>query len=260
MDRQQCILRSTLAIFVAVILVGGLVGCDSGGSNGGETPTAQVRFLHASADAGSVTMTANGNDLASNLSFSEDLTDPAITEYKEVSTEGTVEVQDASGNELATVDATELEGERQYTVVVAGGVAAGEDAGQNTPQALVLRDDLPELESGEVGLRVVHGSAALPAVDVFVIPPNGATGTENRRASGVSFSETWPASPSGMFETESIPDEGRVLRVPTSEGPLDIPIATQTGPSIPTGRHATVILFDRAPGAEFPWAAMLQVD
>jgi hypothetical protein len=262
--RSNRILASTFTLLIAGLVAVGMAGCDSSGSNGGddneETPTAQVRFLHASADAGSVTVTANGNDLASNLSFSQNLTDPTTTEYKEVPIAGTIEVRGENGNALATVDATDLEGDKQYTVAVAGGVAAGADAGQDTPRALVLRDDLPELESGEVGLRVVHGSVALPAVDVFLIAPNDSARAENRRASGISFSETWPSSPKGDFQDESIPDDGRVLRVPTSEGPLDIPIATQTGPSVPTGRHATVVLFDRAPGAEFPWAAMLQVD
>lgn len=261
MNRLIHILRATIAIFAAVFVAVGLVGCDSGGSNGEEeTPTAQVRFLHASPDAGAVDVTANGEQIASGLTFSQELTDPTVTEYKEVPVEGTIEVQNGSGESLATADATGLEGNQKYMVVVAGGVAAGEDAGQDTPQALVLRDDLPDLGSDEVGLRVIHGSVALPAVDVFLIPPTGDTSPENRRASGVTFSEAWPASPAGSFQVESIPDDGRVLRVPTSEGPLDIPIATQSGPSVPTGRHATVVIFDRASGAEFPWAATLQVD
>lgn len=259
MNRLTHILRATLLIFAAVLVAGGLAGCDSGGSNGEDTPTAQVRFLHASPDAGSVTVAANGDEIASDLTFSQDLTSPTTTEYKEVPIEGTVEVQNANGDALATVDATTLEGDRQYTVVVAGGVAAGENAGQDAPQAFVLRDDLPELGDGEIGLRVLHGSVALPPIDVFLVPPGGSPGSDNRQASGLSFSGTWPASPTGSFQVASIPDEGRVLTIPTSEGPLELPVAT-AGTSLPTGRHATVIVFDRAPDAEFPWAAMVRVD
>ena len=260
MNRVLYILRSTFAVCVTVVLAGGLLSCDSGGSSGEEAPTAQVRFLHASPDAGPVAVTADGSELASNLTFSQDLTDPTITDYNEIPVSSTIEVQNEGGDALTTVDASTLDSERQYTVVVAGGVSAGNEEGRDTPRAIVLLDDLPSLDAGDVGLRVVHGSAALPAVDVFLIPPSGEPGSDNRRASSVSFSETWPSAPSGEFQVESIPDEGRVVRMPTSEGPLDIPIDTQSGPSVPTGRHATIILFDRSPGAEFPWAATLQVD
>ncbi len=252
-------------MFAALLVVGGIAGCDSGGSNGEEedVATAQVRFFHASADAGAITVVANGEGIVSDVSYSSQLTNPTVTEYKEVPIAGTIEVQDGSGTALATADASALEADKKYMVVVGGGVQAGTDAGRDTPQALVLRDDVPDPTGDEASLRVVHTSVnlseAASPVDVFLVPPDDNTRDENRVGSDVAFGETWPASPAGTFEVRSIPDEGRVLTVPTPEGPLDLPFGTE-GQSVPLGRSATYVIIDKAPGSEFPFAAAVHVD
>lgn len=251
-------------MFVVLLVVGGIAGCDSGGSNGGEeVTTAQVRFFHASADAGAITVVADGENIVSDVSYSSQLTNPTVTEYQDVPIEGTIEVRDGSGNALATADASALEADKTYMLVVGGGVAAGDDAGQDTPQALLLRDDIPEPASDEVGFRVVHTSVnlseAASPVDVFLVPPEGSPQDENQVGSNVAFGETWPDSPAGTFEVRSLPDEGRVLTVPTPEGPLELPLGTE-GQSVPTGRNATYVIIDKAPGSDFPFAASVHVD
>ena len=251
-------------MFAVLLVVGGIAGCDSGGSNGEEdVATAQVRFFHASADAGAIAVVANGEDVVSDVSYSSQLASPTVTEYQDVPTEGTIEVRDESGSALATADASALEVDSKYTVVVGRGVQAGNDAGRDTPQALVLRDDLPEPASDEASFRVVHTSANLSAGasprDVFLVPPEDSTQEENRIGSGVAFGETWPASPAGTYEVRSIPDEGRVLTVPTPEGPLELPFGTE-GQSVPLGRSATYVIIDKAPDEQFPFAAAVHVD
>jgi hypothetical protein len=221
--------------------------------------TAEVRFLHASADAENLTILANGEEVATDFTFNRDpATDPALTDYEDVPVEGTIEVQAEDGTSLLTVDASQLEPDTQYMVVLAGGLAAGQSTGTSTPQAILLRDEFPDLASDEIGLRLIHASASAPPVDIFLVAPGEDTKPENRLIEGVSFTETFP-SRSSSFAVETIPGEGRILTVPTQVGPLELPIGTG-GASFPPGRHVTAIATDTAPGSQFPIVALVQVD
>jgi len=257
--RPRCT-TSPLLLLLGLLAFAVFPGCDSGGDNGDDpVATAEVRFLHASADAENLTILANGEEVVTDFTFNRDpATDPALTDYEDVPVEGTVEVQAEDGTSLLTVDASQLEPDTQYMVVLAGGLAAGQNAGTSTPQAIVLRDEFPDLADDEIGLRLIHASASAPPVDIFLVAPGEDTNPENRLTEGVSFTESFPSG-SSSFAVETIPGEGRILTVPTQVGPLELPIGTG-GASFPPGRHVTAIATDTAPGSQFPIVALVQVD
>jgi len=204
---------------------------------------------------------ADGEEVVSGLPFNRrPNVNPTVTERREVPIEGTIEVQNDAGEVLTTVDASQLEADAPFLVVITGSLAAGEQAGRTTPQALVLRDDVPEPEGDEIGLRLIHGAAGAPMIDVFWVPPGDEPNAENRLASDVSFLNTLPASPQGAFDVRTVPDEGRVLTMPTEAGDLALPIGTEGEASLPPGRVITAVAIDTEPGAGFPVAAIVQVD
>jgi hypothetical protein len=246
--------RSLLLVpLLAALVAVGVGGCDSGGANGGG-PTAQIRVLHASPGAGDLTIVADGNEVASGLSFRREFANPSITDYQDVPTNTSIEVQDEDGTVLTSVDAGQIDADQQYTVVVAGDAADGSSA----PQAVVLSDDLPGLGDDEVGLRFVHASAEAPAIDLFQVPAGGTTGDDNRIASGVTFTETVPAS--GDVSVRTVPDSGFAWTVPTSAGPVQFPVGIPGQASLSPGRHATAVIIDTEAGAGFPVAGLVQVD
>ena len=253
---RSTLFRSLLSAAALLIVTIGTVGCDSGGtSEPDEVPTAEARFLHASAGAGALTVVADGDEIVSGLSFRRDFADPSITNYKEgIPVDEAIEVQDASGTVLTSVDAGQLEADAQYTVIVAGSMAEGD----NAPQAVVLPDDRPELGSNEVGIRFVHSAAAAPSVDLFQVPSGDSVRTENRIAADVAFSETVPES--GSFSVRTVPDSGFAWTVPTSAGPVRFPVGIPGQASLSPGRYATAVAVDTEEGAGFPVAGIVQVD
>ncbi len=217
--------------------------------------------MHASADAGALTILAGSEEVITDVSFNRrPNVNPTVTRRLDVPIEGPIEVRNDAGDLLATIDGAQFEADEPFLVIVAGGIAAGEQTGRDTPQAFVLRDDLPEIASDEVGLRLVHAAAGAPGIDVFWVPPGQEPSSDNALASEVPFSETLPASPRGDFEVLPVPAEGRVLTVPTGAGPLQLPIGTQGGGSLSPGRIVTAVAIDTEPGAGFPVAALIQVD
>lgn len=250
------LLRSLFTAFALLVLAMGGTGCDSGGSDGDDTPTAEARFLHAAADAGPVTVVADGDELAADLAFRREFANPSITDYQDVPTNTSIDVQDESGTVLTSVGADQLEPDAQYTIIVAGSPAEGDDA----PQAIILPDDRPELGDDEVGLRLVHGAVGASSIDVFQVPPGDSARAETRIASDVAFTETVPASPPGAYSVRTVPDSGFAWTVPTSAGPVRFPVGIPGEPSLSTGRFATAIAIDTEEGAGFPVAGIVQVD
>jgi hypothetical protein len=248
------LLRSLFTAFALLVLAMGGMGCDSGGSDGDDTPTAEARFLHAAADAGPITVVADGNELVSDLSFRRDFANPSITEYQDVPASASVEIQDGGGTVVASVGAGQLQAGTKYTVVVAGSPAEG----GNAPQAVLLSDERPTLGSDEVGLRLVHGAVADSSIDVYQVPPGDSLSASNRIASGVTFGETVPAS--GDFSVRTVPDSGFAWTVPTAAGPVQFPVGIPGEASLSTGRFATAIALDTEQGAGFPVAGIVQVD
>lgn len=248
------LLRSLcIAVALLALAMGGM-GCDSGGANGDDAPMAEARFLHAAADAGSITVVAGGDELAADLVFRREFSNPSITDYQDVPTNTSIDVQNEDGTVLTSVGADRLEADAQYTIVVVGSPADGD----NAPQAVVLSDDRPGLGDDEVGLRLVHGAVGAPSVDVFQVPPGDSARAETRIASDVAFTET--VSEDGAFSVRTVPDSGFAWTVPTAAGPVQFPVGIPGQASLSTGRFATAIAIDTEEGAGFPVAGIVQVD
>lgn len=251
----------TLSTFVLGLLLSvGVAGCDS---NGGPGPTALVRFMHASADAGTITALADGEEVASTLSYSGTITEPTVSQYVEVPTrsDATLEVQDAEGNALVSTTAGEagLEEDAQYTVVVAGAAISPPE----TPQPIILRDRFrTNLADNEVGIRIIHGSGFAGTVDVYLTPPG--TNLENAEPliPGFEFTQDFPGGFTGQFAPQEVTEEGSVLSVTQagSKDPvLQLRVGGDEGLQVSPGQFITGVAVDD-PQSDPPVGALIHVD
>ena len=262
MTIQRVPTHLTTLLLALVFISLSLVGCDSVDDNEEEpAPTASVRVFHASADAGDLTLLSGENSVVTDLSFRRELINPSVSDYAEVAIGRSLEVQRDDGEVVARIDTDRLEEDIQYTLVVTGAIANANAAGQEAPQTLLLRDDLPDVGSDEAAFRIVHGAAGEPSFDVFWEPPEDTEQPENRIAEMVSYTETVPETAAdGAFDVRTVPEEGRILTVPTTaDEPTRLPIGTP-GQSLATGRVATIVFTNTEPDAGFPVAALVLVD
>lgn len=121
-----------------------------------QTPTAQVRVIHASPDAPAVDVWVDGTRAFANLSFTD------ITEYATLPADSyRVRVVPAGQTEPAVIDANiDVMGGTNYTVVATGRLA--------DIAPLILVDDSPVPAAGQAHVRFVHLSPDAPAVDIAV--------------------------------------------------------------------------------------------
>jgi len=258
-------MRTVFSVLIGLFLTVGLAGCDSNG--GGEGPTAQVRFMHASADAGPVNVLVDGETVASEVSFSG-LNEggisatPTVSSYLEVpvSSGTSVEVQDADGNTVFTTSAGEanLQENAQYTIIVAGAVAAEGD----TPQPIVLRDRFEtELADDEVGLRLVHGSAGASSVDIYLTPPNTDLQAADPIVSDFQFTQDFPGGFPGQFAPQAVSQDGSDLAVTPagSKEPvlLQLRVGGDQGLPVSPGQFITGVAIDGPGGGA---GALVHVD
>ncbi|MFP4227584.1 MAG: DUF4397 domain-containing protein [Salinivenus sp.] len=255
-------MRNAFTFLVGLLLAVGLVACDSNG--GGDDPTAQVRFMHASADAGAVDVLVDGEVVASDVTFSGETASPTISEYLNVpvTAESEIEVQDADGNEVftTTAGAANLEEDAQYTVIVAGALAAGDD----TPQPIVLRDRFEtDLGDDEVGIRLVHGSAGAGAVDIYLTPPGEDLQNADPLISDFQFTDSFPDGFAGQFAPQEVSQDGSELSVtPAGEKEpvvLQLQVGGDEGLPVQAGQYITGIAIDQ-PENDPQVDALVQVD
>ncbi|PEN13497.1 hypothetical protein CRI94_09265 [Longibacter salinarum] len=167
-------MKNVLAVLFSMLLVVTLVGCDSNDDddNGDDTTqTAQVRFVHSSPDAGPVDVFLDDQEVAGDFAYSASPVNASDYLDVPVGTDATIEVraQDGTVVNSVSVDQANLAADARYTVIVAGAVAATTEA----PEAILLRDQFPDLGAGQIGLRLVHGSALAEdnfanGVDVYI--------------------------------------------------------------------------------------------
>lgn len=123
----------------------------------------RVRVLHASPDAPAVDVLVNGTVVIEGLpyrEYTEYLSVPAGTQEIRVNVTGTsTTVLRANPTVVAGAD---------YTAIATGFAASGK-----TPalDLLLLRDDNTLPANNQIKLRVVHGAASAPAVDVYLTTP-----------------------------------------------------------------------------------------
>lgn len=213
----------------------------------GPTPitTANVKVIHAVADAPPVDIRV-------------DEAAPAITglpfaETAPQSGDGYVELP--SGNRrirvlaggAAVIDATPaLAAGTDYTILATGRVTGGPAIAP-----LVLTDDNSNPGAGNIRVRIVHGAATVPNVDVYVAAA-GAALPATAALTNVPFrgAAYLPAVPAGSY---------RVCVVLAGAGTAGGCAIDVTTGAIPAGVVATAVALDPAPGSQAP-GALLTVD
>ena len=219
--------------------------------------------MHASPDAGAVSVLVDGEEVLSGVSFSGTTTSPTVSEYLDVpvSADAEIAVQDASGNTVlsTTAGSANLQEDNQYTVIVAGAAAA-----QNSPQAIVLRDQFrDDLGDSQIGLRLVHGAATPGAVDIYLNQPGTDLAQEELVTQNFQFGNDFPGGFRGQFAAQGLSGEGSELVVtPTGSTQAVLTLEIGTGPEslqIRPGQHETGVAID-APGSQAPAGALIQID
>jgi hypothetical protein len=223
-----------------------LVACSDDDPTGPTVPTlANVKVIHAVADAPPVDIRIDeAAPAVTGLAFGQ--TAPA-------SGDGYVEVQNGArrirvlAGGSAVIDATPtLAPATDYTII-----ATGRAAGTPAIAPLVLTDDNSNPGAGNIRVRIVHGAATVPAVDVYVGSAGAALPT-TPALTGVPFrgAAYLPPVPAGSY---------RVCVVLAGAGTAGGCAIDVTTGAIPAGVVATAVALDPAPGAQAP-GALLTVD
>jgi len=241
-------MKKLLAIFTALLMAVTLVGCDSNDNGDDDEPdveNAQVRFVHASPDAGPVDVQVDGEDAATGFAYEFDAEDPTVINASgylnvPVDVDADITVLDADGNQVLSVNADQanLEADTRYTVIVAGAASQ-----QNSPQAILLEDDFRDLGSEEIGLRLVHGSALAGNVDIYLGGNPLVQDFQFGQDTGVGFA--------GQFVAQGLSGETQLVEVypagadPSTDQPaLALPIGGNQGLSVQAGTYITGIAAD----------------
>ena len=126
--------------------------------------TANVRVVHASADAPTVDILIGGTAINSKLDVdyqSATAWFPIVSNTYDIAVEANLPGDDANVLELTA----NLAGDQTYTVLAVGSVAEG------TLEALVVQNALSSVGAGNVRAQVVHAAANAPEVDIYVTAP-----------------------------------------------------------------------------------------
>lgn len=257
-------MKDVLAILFTMLLAVTLVACDSnddGDDDGnGEAETTQVRFVHASPDAGTVDIAVNGEVAVPDVAFNvgSPVPSPTTSGYQTIETDGgttTLAVLNSDGNEVlsGTLDELGIEEGQRTTLIVAGAVANG------GPQLIRLRDRFEDLDQGQIGLRLVHASAFVQEnvgpVDVYLAPPGADLSNVTPLVSGFelggdsgSASGTFP----GFFLVQQATGEAQIVTVTpagSTTAALEVPIGGSSGLPVQSGQFITGIAADVPDGS-----------
>lgn len=257
-------MRHFLTLLTGIVLAVGLVACDSNGDGEDDGPTAQVRVMHASPDIGAVNILVDGEEVATGVSFSRELTNPSVSEYYDVpvGSDADIEIQDSGGNTILTtnVDQADLDEDTRYTLVVAGAMSAPQ---AETPQEIILRDQYRDnLGDNDIGLRLVHGSGLAGAVDIYLNEPGTELTAQELIAENFQFTQDFPGGFAGQFASQPLSEDGSVLVVtPTgsTDRVLELPVGTSEGLQVQAGMHVTGVAIDD-PESDPPVGALVHID
>lgn len=223
-----------------------LVACGDDDPTGPTIPTtANVKVIHAVADAPPVDIRIDeAAPAVTGLAFG--LTAPASGEGYVAVPNGARRIRVLAGG-AAVIDATPtLAPGTDYTII-----ATGRASGTPAIAPLVLTDDNTAPGAGNIRVRIVHGAATVPAVDVYVGGAGAALPTTpaltNVPFRGAAY---LPAVPAGSY---------RVCVVLAGSGTAGGCAIDVTTGAIPAGVVATAVALDPAPGTQAP-GALLTVD
>jgi hypothetical protein len=211
----------------------------------GSSNQAQIRVVHAIANAPALDIDVNTTKVITNIAFGGvQPTPPAYT--KVASGNVTVQAFDTGtttnpifGTNGVTVN---LSGSSQYTIVLAG-VLNG--SGNNAPAVLQKTDNNTAPTSGNVEFRIIHASpSSSGTVDVYIVPP------------GTNINNVNPPTIQGLvFQQASSPytsvAAGTYSVIATMSG-SKIPFITQDFPLPAAGMIRTLVLVDNTNGGNPP--------
>jgi hypothetical protein len=228
--------KSLRSLLVATVAVLGLAACsDDDAAPTAVTPTALVRVVHLSPDAPNVDVAVDGAVALANVPY------PVFSGYLEVPS-GTraVEVR-AAGTQNAVIAADlALATGTPYTVFATGLLA------DITP--VVTVDDLVAPAAGQIKLRVIHGAASAPNVDVYATAPGADINTATPVLTNVPFR--------GVSDYLTVPAGQYQLRV-TLAGTKTVAIELTV--TISGGQVRTVVARDNVGGGA-PFSLFLLPD
>lgn len=238
-------MKKLLAIFTALLMAVTLVGCDSNddGDDDIDIENAQVRFVHASPDVGPVDVQVDGEDAATDFSYEYDAQTLGVnvSDYRDVpvDVDADITVLGADGNQASiNADQVGLEADTRYTVIVAGTASQ-----QNSPQAILLEDDFRDLDSEEIGLRLVHGSALAGNVDIYL--------GGNLLVQSFQFGQDTGVGFAGQFVAQGLSGETQAVEVypagadpSTTDPALALAIGGNQGLPVQAGTYITGIAAD----------------
>ena len=206
---------------LARLLSAGSIAFALAACSSSDTPTSQLRAIHASADAPNVDLQVNGAVQATNVA------------YKSASTfftfqQGTNRIQiNPTGATTSVIDLSpSLIGNHRYTALVVGSAAANAPTGQQLTTVLV-DDPANPPAVGNVKVRVVHGAPAVSAVDIYLTAPGAALPAEPT-IPGLAFTNAAPASGANALEVPAGDYEIRATLAGTQtvafdSGPIALP-------------------------------------
>ncbi len=147
------------ALAVATLALGACSDDDDNGT--APTPQARVRVVHASPNAPAVDVRVDETVALTNVPYF------TASGYLPVNAGVRRLRVNAAGTATTVIDASPtLAANTDYTVIAAGLLA--------NIAPIVLTDDNSAPTAGNVKIRVVHGAASAPAVDVYVTAPGAA--------------------------------------------------------------------------------------
>ena len=226
---------SVQKLALAALAVFALAACDDD-SDPVAPQTAQVRVVHASADAPNVDVLVDGNAVLANVPFK------AASDYLAVTSGSRNFKVRATGTTTVVIDANApLMTGSAYTVIATGPVAS--------IAPLVLQDDLTAPAAGNIKLRLVHASPTAGEVDIYVTAPGTDIATADPTLAGVAFREFSPylSAPAGTYRVRVTPAGSKTVAIDVNNVALA------------AGQIRTAVAVD-APGGGTPLGAILLAD
>jgi hypothetical protein len=200
------------------------------------TPTAQLRVVHASADAPNVDVLVDGAAALTNVAFK------GVSNYLSVPAGARNLKVRAAGTSTVVIDqSATLTAGRSYTVLATGPVAS--------IAPLVLEDDLTSPTAGNVKVRLVHASPSAGNVDIYVTAPDASIADATPTLSNVAFRAASPylEVPAGTYRVRVTPAGSKTVAIDVN----DVALAA--------GQIRTAVALD-APGGGAPLGAILLAD
>ena len=215
--------RPTLRFAVAIAALATLTGCQAIVSS---APEAQVRIIHATADAPGLDIYQGPTALAYNLGFG------SVTSYIPL-TPGIYSIHADTAGSRQTLSSAKVTfaPSTQYTVLIGNSITS--------PQQLTLIDQNQPTPSGQIALRFLNQATRAGAVDIYLVPTGQRPTSVTPLVTGIAFGAN-----TGYLNIPA--NTYSLVMVPAGIAPTSA-ATTYAGPQITysSGSARTVVLIDQ---------------